>query len=137
MSTQRITISITNLLLVLATGLLLVLFWQLRNLLITVMISVVLAASIAPAIELAEQRRISRWLGAILTYLLLIGGLTGAILLIGPTVFDQIELIVSQLPVYLETLQGIAEQLVSRLTDNGSEFVSQYFNTQAITGWVF
>lgn len=137
MSAQRITISITNLLLVLATGFLLVLFWQLRNLLITIMISVVLAASISPAIELAEKRQIPRWLGAIFTYLLLIGLLTGVILLIGPTVFDQIELIVRQLPVYLETLQGIAEGLVSRLTDNGSEFVSQYFNTQAITGWVF
>lgn len=137
MSAQRITISITNLLLVLATGLLLVLFWQLRSLLITVMISVVLAASISPAIDWAEKRKIPRWLGAILTYLFLIGGFTGVILLIGPTVFDQIELIVSQLPLYLEILQGIAEGLVSRLTDNGSELISDYFNTQAITGWVF
>ncbi|KOR34705.1 MULTISPECIES: AI-2E family transporter [Planktothricoides] len=137
MSTQRITISVTNLLLVLATAFLLVLLWQLRSLLITVMISVVLAASISPAIEWAEKRHIPRWLAAILTYLLLIGGLTGVMLLIGPTVFDQIELIISQLPLYLETLQDIAEQLVSRLSDNSSELVSEYFNTQAITGWVF
>jgi predicted PurR-regulated permease PerM len=137
MSTQRISISVSNLLLVLATGFLLVLLWQLRSLLITVMISVVLAASISPAIEWAEKRHISRWLAAIFTYLLLIGGFTGVMLLIGPTVFDQIELIISQLPLYLETLQDIAEQLVSRLSDNSSELVSEYFNTQAITGWVF
>lgn len=137
MSAQRITISITNLLLVLATAFLLVLLWQLRSLLITVMTSVVLAASVSPAIDWAEQRAVPRWLGAILTYLLLIGSFTGVLLLIGPTVYDQIQLIVSQFPVYLETLQAIAEQLVSRLSDNGSELVSQYFNMQAITGWVF
>ncbi len=137
MSAQRITISITNLLLVLATAFLLVLLWQLRSLLITVMISVVLAASVSPAIDWAEQRGLPRWLGAILTYLLLIGSFTGVLLLIGPTVYDQIQLIVSQFPVYLETLQAIAEQLVSRLSDSGSELVSQYFNMQAITGWVF
>ena len=137
MSAQRITISITNLLLVLATGCLLVLLWQLRSLLITVMISVVLAASISPAIDWAEKRKIPRWLGAILTYLLLISGFTGAILLIGPTVFDQIERIINQFPVYTETLEGIADRLFSRLSDNGSEWINQYFNMQAIAGWAF
>jgi predicted PurR-regulated permease PerM len=101
------------------------------------MISVVLAASISPAIELAGTTKNSSMVRGDFHLFTVNRLLTGVILLIGPTVFDQIELIVSQFPVYLETLQGLQKVWVSRLTDNGSEFVSQYFNTQAITGWVF
>ena len=137
MSSQRITISASNLLLILGAGLLLVLLWQVRSLLVTLMIAVVLAASISPVINWAEQRRFPRWLASLVTYLILIAGLTGVILLIGPTAFDQIESLVRQFPLYLETLQGIAEELASRLSEDSPGLVGDFFDTQAVTGWVF
>lgn len=137
MSARQITFSVSNLLLILGTGLLLVLLWQVRSLLVTLMISVVLAASISPVINWAEERYVPRWLAAVLTYLVLIAGLTGVILLIGPTAFDQIESLIRQLPVYLETLQTIAEELASRLSEDSPGLIGDFFDTQAVTGWVF
>lgn len=137
MSEQRITISISNLLVILATGLLLVLLWQLRSLLVTLMVSVVLAASIVPVVNWAERLGIPRWVAAILTYLTLIAGLTGVGLLIGPTVIEQIDRLIRQLPVYLEALRLLIENLAVRLSDNSPDLIRQFFNTQALTSWVF
>jgi predicted PurR-regulated permease PerM len=137
MSEQRITLSMSNLLLIVATGLLLVLLWQLRSLLVTLMISVILAASISPVVNWAERYRLPRWLATILTYLMLIGGLTGVGLLIGPTVIDQIDRLIRQLPTYLESLRSVVENLAMRLSDNSPDLVRQFFDTQALTTWVF
>ncbi|MBW4679898.1 MAG: AI-2E family transporter [Microcoleus vaginatus WJT46-NPBG5] len=137
MSEQRITVSISNLLVILATGLSLVLLWQLRSLLVTLMVSVVLAASIVPVVNWAEKFGIPRWVATIFTYLTLIGGLTGVGLLIGPTVIEQIDRLIRQLPVYLEALRLLVENIAVRLSDNSPDLIRQFFNTQALTSWVF
>lgn len=136
MSEQRITISLPNLLLIVASSLLLVLLWQLRSLLVILMISVVLAASIVPIVNWAAAMRVPRWLAVILVYLTLIGGFTGTVVLIGPTVIAQIELLIRQLPVYAETLEAVATNVLSRLSDNAPTFVSQLVDTQSLTNWL-
>ncbi|TAG47833.1 MAG: AI-2E family transporter [Oscillatoriales cyanobacterium] len=136
MSEQRITISIPNLLLIVASSLLLVLLWQLRSLLVILMISVVLAASIVPIVNWAETMRVPRWLAVILVYLTLIGGFSGTVVLIGPTVIDQIQLLVRQLPVYAESLEVVATSLASRLTDDAPALVNQLLDTQSLTNWL-
>lgn len=135
MSPQRIKISLTTLLLIFTLGLMVILLWQLRSLLITLMVSVVLAASISPVVNWAEKWHIPRWIATIITYLTLIGGLTGVVLLIGPTALDQIQRLIRQLPSYLETLRLIAEDLAARLIDTPPEFVRQFFDTQSLTTW--
>jgi predicted PurR-regulated permease PerM len=122
-------------LLIFTLGLLVILLWQLRSLLITLMVSVVLAASISPVVNWAEKWHIPRWIATIITYLTLIGGLTGVVLLIGPTALDQIQRLIRQLPSYLETLRLIAEDLAARLSDTPPEFVRQFFDTQSLTTW--
>ncbi|MEO8890180.1 MAG: AI-2E family transporter, partial [Coleofasciculaceae cyanobacterium] len=77
MPKQRLTVSLINLLLVVSTGLLLVLLWQLRGLLVTLMIAVVVAAALSPIIEKAQKLRIPRWLAVVVVYLGLISLLTG------------------------------------------------------------
>lgn len=139
MPEQRISISLSNLLLILATFLLLVILWQIRSLIVLLMISMVLAAAIAPIVNWAEQWRIPRWLTVVLVYLALIGGLTGASLLIGPTVFEQIERLIRQLPIYLSNLLLLAENWVLSLSDTRPELVSQLFDqfldVQGVTQW--
>ena len=136
---QRLTVSLLNLLLVVSTGLLLVLLWQLRSLLVTLMIAVVVAAALAPIIEAAQKLRIPRWLAVIVVYLGLIAILTGVGLLIGPTVVQQIERLIRRLPTYLEVVRSLFDNLILRLgigaPESGSP-ISQLFNTQALTGWV-
>lgn len=136
---QRVAITLSNLLLVLACVLLLVVLWQLRSLIVLLMISVVLASSIEPVVNWAEQWRIPRWLTVVLVYLTLIAGITGVSLLIGPTVFEQIERLVRQLPVYLRNLFSLAENWVLSLSDTRPELVSQIFerflDVQGVTSW--
>lgn len=136
---QRLTVSLINLLLVVSTGLLLVLLWQLRSLLVTLMIAVVVAAALAPTINTVQRLRIPRWLAVILVYLGLISILTGVGLLIGPTVVQQIERLIRRLPTYLEIVRALVDNLMARFglgeAESGSA-ISQLFNTQAITGWV-
>ncbi len=135
---QRITVSLVNLLLVVTTGLLLVLLWQLRSLLLALMIALVVAATLAPIIDRAQKLRIPRWLAVIVVYLGLIGIVTGAGLLIGPTFVEQIERLIRRLPGYLEILRSLFENLAIRLGMTEPESVnqiSQIFNTQALTAW--
>ncbi len=136
---QRITFSLVNLLLVVTTGLLLVLLWQLRSLLLALMIALVVAATLAPIIDKAQQLRIPRWLAVIVVYITLIGIVTGAGLLIGPTFIEQIERLIRRLPGYLEILRSLFENLAIRLGMTEPESVNQFsqlFDTQALTAWV-
>ena len=138
MSEKRITLSTANLILVVAFSLLLVLLWQLRSLIVVLMIAVVLAATLAPIIAVAQKLGIPRWLATILVYLGLISILTGLVLLIGPTVVEQIERLIRKLPSYLETLRSLADNLAMRLgmTEPGtSTIINQLLDPQALTNW--
>jgi predicted PurR-regulated permease PerM len=135
---RQISLSISNLLLVLATVLLLVILWQLRSLIVLLMIAIVLAASIAPVVDWAEQWRIPRWLTVVLVYLGLIAGLTGVVLVIGPTAFTQIEQLIRQLPIAFNNLVAAIEHWVLTLNTTRPELVSkleQFFNLQGVTTW--
>ncbi|MEW6493184.1 MAG: AI-2E family transporter [Cyanobacteriota bacterium] len=139
MPKRRITVSWVNLAAVVTIGFLLVLMWQLRGLLVTLMIAVVIAATLAPMIDSAEKLRIPRWLAVILTYLGLIGILSGAGLVIGPTVVQQIQRLIQRLPTFVEVLASLVENLAMRLgiTDLTSiNPISELFDTQALTSWV-
>lgn len=133
---QRISISLSSLLFILVTVLSLVLLWQLRGLLVILMVAVVLAASVSPVVARAERWWIPRWLSVILVYLTIISVLTGAGLLIGPTVYQQIESIIRQIPLYADTLRSLVEDWVTRLSDTRPDLLGQLFDARALPGWV-
>ncbi len=135
-SSRQITLSLSNVLLVLAAVFLLVLLWQLQGLIILLMISVVLAASIVPLVDWAEGQRVPRWLAVILVYLSLIAGLTGLGLIIGPSVFDQISALARQLPIFAERIVDIFTNWSSRLGEDTPQLIDQLINTQSLTSWV-
>ena len=137
-SERQLSISFGSVLVVFAAITAAIIGWQLRGLLLLVMISVVLACSIAPIVNWAEQFRVPRWLSALLTYLAIIGTLVGVILLIGPTVLDQIQLLVRQLPLLLRKAVTQVEAWALTLNDNRPDFTSQIFDqldVQAIAAW--
>ena len=136
MSEQRITISLSSIFSILLVVLLLVLLWQLQSLLIVLMISVVLAATLSPIVNWAEGRRVPRWLAVIGVYLALIGGFVGAGVLIGPTVVEQTDRLITQIPVYSEALFNWVQGLALRLNTSHPELVPQLVNPQALTNWV-
>ena len=65
---RRTSITLANILLIVVTGLLLVLLWQLRSLLVILMIAVVFAA-LAPVVDSADRWNIPRWLTILGVYL--------------------------------------------------------------------
>ncbi len=139
MSQQRVVISNSTLILAGTLFFVGVLLWQLQSLIIVLMISVVLASALAPAINAAERLRLPRFLAVIFVYLLLIAGLSGAGVLIGPTVVEQIERLTRKLPSYLDTLRLIAQDLALRfgMTDPDSlDPINRLFDTKALTSWL-
>ncbi|MGB3493772.1 MAG: AI-2E family transporter [Elainellaceae cyanobacterium] len=136
---QRISISISTLLLIPAMILAVVILWQLRGLVVLLMISLVLASAIAPIIDTAERWRVPRWLSVILVYLTLIAGLTGAGLLIGPTVFEQIQRLIRQVPISLSNFISALESWAINQSDTRPELVNDLFNqvidVQGVTSW--
>jgi predicted PurR-regulated permease PerM len=135
-SDRRITLSLFNVVLVLLAVFALVLLWQLQSLIVLLMISVVLAASIVPLVDWAEAQRVPRWLAVILVYLTLIAGLTGFGLVVGPRVFDQINLLVRQLPLFSERIVDIASALASRLGEDTPALIEDLIDTQSVTNWI-
>ncbi len=131
--------SIVNILLVVTVACLSILLWQLRSLIVVLMISVVIAATLAPSINAFQKLGIPRWLAVLLVYLGLIATLTGFGLIIGPTVTEQIERLIRKLPSYLETLRSLLENLALRfgMSEPGTpSIISQLLDIQGLTSWV-
>lgn len=134
---KRKSITLAELLLIVAIVCLMVLLWQLRALLVTLMIAVVLAAAIAPIVDYAEKLRIPRWLGVIVVYISLIAGLIGAGLIIGPSVSEQIQRLANKLPIYLENLRIVSENVAMRMGITQIETIEQFLDIQSLIKWAF
>lgn len=139
MSQQRVIISNSTLIVAATLFFLGVLLWQLQSLIIVLMISIVLASTLAPTIDAAEKLGLPRFLAVILVYLLLIAGFTGVGVLIGPTVVEQIQRLIRKLPSYLDTLRLLIQDLALRfgITDSETlEPINRLFDTKALTSWL-
>lgn len=135
MPKQLVAISLSTIAIITGVVLSILILWQLQSLIVILMISVVLAASLAPIVDWLEQYRVPRWLGTILAYLGSIGVLTGIVLLIGPTASQQIERLTVQLPVFVENLVAIFEQVAMRLNDSNPELLNELIDPQSLTKW--
>ncbi|MGF1457563.1 MAG: AI-2E family transporter [Leptolyngbyaceae cyanobacterium] len=137
---QRISFSLSSLALLVLAVPTLALLWQLRSLFLLVMIAIVLAASIAPVVDWAERLRVPRWLGVVLTYLAIAAFITGVALWVGPTVVEQIQRLIRQIPVSLRQVLDYAESWVMSFNDErpdfASELVDQFIDIQGLTRWV-
>ncbi len=137
MGESKLKISLSSVALITITVLLLILSWQLRSLLVNLMIAVVLASTLAPIVNSAEKF-IPRWLAVILAYLMVILIVTGAGLIIGPTVITQIQNLAQKLPSYLEILAIATQDLVVRLgitEPDALNVINQWLDLQALTSW--
>lgn len=136
MSKTRITFSVSSLWLLLAVVVFLILIWQLRSLLVTLMIAVVLAATLVPVVDGAERFKIPRWMAVVIVYLGLLSLLTGVGILLGPTVAKQIERLATKLPGYIDELRTGVKMLVTRFGVEEPGLLDRLVDTQALTGWL-
>ncbi|MEM6716699.1 MAG: AI-2E family transporter [Cyanobacteria bacterium P01_F01_bin.56] len=137
---QRISVSLSSVVLLVLSVPLLALLWQLRSLFLLVMIAIVLAASIAPVVDWAERYRIPRWLGVVLTYLAIAAIITGVAFWVGPTVVEQIQRLIRQIPVSIKQVLDYAESWIVSLNDERPDFASalvdRFVDVQGLTRWV-
>jgi predicted PurR-regulated permease PerM len=136
MPEQRFSISVSSVLILVLATLALLLLWQVRGLFVIVMTAVVIAASIAPVVDTLERFRLPRWLAAIVAYIGMIATFVGISLIIGPTVFQQIERLIRQLPTFVEALRASIEYLAVRYSSAPPELIRQFFDPQSLTRWV-
>ena len=130
---KRKSFTLYDVLLIIAGFFLVILLWQLRSLLLTLMIGTVLAATITPFVDALEKLRFPRWLGVILFYLGLIALLIGVGLLIGPSVSEQIQRLARRFPVYLDNLTVSIENSAERVGITQLETIEQFFDIQGLT----
>ena len=136
MRDRTISLSISSLVAVFVAIASFLLLWQLKGVLLLLMVAIVLATSIAPVVDFAERFWLPRWLSAALFYLMAIAALVGVFLLIGPTVFEQLQRLIRLVPVATEKLILLAEE---KLTPEESaaltDLVRQLFDLQTLTRW--
>ncbi|MEL7084524.1 MAG: AI-2E family transporter [Cyanobacteria bacterium P01_G01_bin.4] len=136
MRDRPIAFSLSSLLTIFVAIASFLLLWQLRGVLVLLMVAIVLATSISPVVDYAERFWMPRWLSAVLFYLVAIAGLVGVVLLIGPTVLEQLQRLIRQVPIVTEKLVGFTEE---KLTPDESaalqDLVGQLFDLQTLTRW--
>ena len=137
---QKISLSLSNLLIIGSAAFLLLLLWQLKGLIIILMIAIVIASTLSPLVKSVENIGVPRWFSVISVYLMLILVLTGIGLLLGPTIVAQLQLLLEKLPLYIETLN---KQIQLFMTEKGFtepdilDFINQQFNLQSVISWTF
>ncbi|XHU96234.1 MAG: AI-2E family transporter [cyanobacterium endosymbiont of Rhopalodia gibba] len=135
---RLISISPSSLLMLVGSGFLLTILWQLRNLLVILMIAVVIASTLAPLVKSWEKRGIPPWLAVIIVYLGLLTLITGISLILGPTIIAQIQRLLQKLPGYLDilgtefqnwaTIRGFTQPEVL-------DFINQLLDLQSLVSW--
>ena len=138
MKNTRISVSTTNIVLLVALPLLSILLWQLRSLIVVLMISVVLAATLAPIVNATQKLGVPRFLAVLLVYAGLIATLTGFGLIVGPTVVQQIEILIGKFPSYIEALRSLLSNLILRfgMSETGApDIINQMLDVQGLTAW--
>ena len=138
MNNRRIYFSIANLVLLVILPLLLILLWQLRSLIVILMIAVVIAATLAPIVNAAQKAGLPRFLAILTVYGGLIAALTGFGLIVGPTVVQQIQILIGKFPSYIETLRSLLSDLILRfgMSETGAtDIINQMLDVQGLTAW--
>ncbi|MDJ0846111.1 AI-2E family transporter [Crocosphaera sp.] len=137
---RKIALSLSNLLLIGSAAFLLLLLWQLKGLIIILMIAIVIASTLSPLVGSVERMGFPRWFAVIFVYLLLLSLLTGIGLLLGPTIITQLQRLLEKLPGYIEIL---SKQVQLFMTEKGFtepeilDFLNKQFNLQSIVSWTF
>ena len=138
MNNRRISISLTNIVLLVTLPLLLILLWQLRSLIVILMISVVLSATLAPLVNATQNLGMPRFLAVLIVYAALIATLTGFGLMVGPTVVQQIQILIGKFPSYIEALRSLLSGLILRfgMRETGAtDMINQVLDVQGLTSW--
>ncbi len=105
--------------------------YLIRNIVFLFIIVFVLDAAFGPVVDRLEDRKLPRWVGAIIVYILIIGVLTGFAFLVMPPLVEQVSAIASDAPNIIDKLSPIYNWLIAhqdfslaQITQNSLESIS-------------
>ncbi len=142
---QKTTVSIptSSILKLIAIVVLLLFLYVIRDIIVILFVSIVLASAFDPWVDALQRRKIPRTVGILLIYLILIGVIVSVFILLIPPITDQVKQIASSFPEYYEKFlasfvniqqfsqeHGLADNIQKAL-----EGVNQ--SLQQVTGTIF
>ncbi|MFO0704542.1 MAG: AI-2E family transporter [Candidatus Andersenbacteria bacterium] len=143
---QPQTINITTGTIVKTVAILLIVgfLWLIRDIVVIVLFSLILASAIDPIVDWLQKRRIPRAISVLAIFLLLVGAIAGIVTLLIPPIAEQISALAHQVPQLfsderinlLQELKNTASNL--QLTDSIRDFFSSVGTTLSnTTGGIF
>lgn len=104
---HTVTLSTGSILKVFAILVALVVLFLIRDILAALVVSIILAAALSPAVKFLEAWRIPRWLSILLAYTLAIGVISLALILIVPPLVDEIVQLTADFPNYYKQIRDV------------------------------
>ena len=101
---KDIIISTRTILIILATTLVLWLMTQISGILLSVFVSLILTLGLNPLVDWLTDKKISRTLAVILTYIIFLGLVVGLFALALPLIIDQLSKLIERLPLYVSSV---------------------------------
>ena len=129
MEEKKITINITTgtVIKIMAIFIFLALVYFVRDIVMAVLFSIVIASGIEPAAVWFQKRKIPRVLGVIFVYLAIFSFLGGMFYLIVPTVFSELSSFSSKIPFYLE--DPLQFEILKKIYPNLPSFATGAFGS--------
>lgn len=127
MNNRPVTINISGRTIALAlfAVFLVALLYVLRDLVLVILVAIVIASAIEPAVKSLTKRRIPRVLAVLLIYVLIAASLAGIFSLFLPAVVGETLDFISQLPAYIDSFEVSNDFPGARFFGFGTEQVSQ------------
>lgn len=111
--------------------LILAFLWVIRDIVMILLLSLVLASAMEPMVDYLSQKRIPRFASVLGTYVLVIGAFAGAIALMAPLAIEQFKVLSQNLPGYVAEVQDKYPSLSALV---GGADIS-YLASQLISGF--
>jgi predicted PurR-regulated permease PerM len=86
-------------------GLILVFLWLIRDIILLLILSVILASAMDPMVEYLNQKRIPRAVSVLSAYVLILGSIVLLVYAVTPAVVEQLKILQANIPEYSERLQ--------------------------------
>lgn len=114
---------------VIFAGLILVFLWLIRDILLILLLSLVLASAMEPMVDYFNEKRVPRAVSVLAVYVLVLATVAFVVYLLVPPVIEQIRVLAAKWPEYalqLERLVGNTSISVSDIGNYFKEFSSSY-----------
>ncbi len=132
---MRVTLSPLSILKVFGVILLLIFIYAIRDILLLIFVSMVLAAALDPWVDAMKKWGLPRALGILLIYLILGSAFVFAIVMMIPPIIDQLTQLYASFPSILHNMSSLLQgfSIQESLQQGAAEFLAKFETSKAVT----